>query len=266
VPHRRRAGAARAALLTLALVLTLAAAGCGKGTDAQRHVRQPEENHNGGSLVFAPDGRLLVGMGDGGGAFDARNRAQDPGTRLGKVLAADVDRPGPPRWETLLYGLRNPWRMWVDPALNELWLGDVGQDQVEEIDRVLYEPDEPPKNLGWPAFEGERRLRGRRLQGAGQLVAPVASYSHKLGCSVTGGLIYRGRAIPALAERYVYGDFCTGNLWSLRPLPALKVGDLRREVARAPMLTHLGADADDELVMATGAGEILRAVSARAAR
>jgi glucose/arabinose dehydrogenase len=205
-------------------------------------------------------------MGDGGGAFDARNRAQDQRTRLGKVLAADVDTPGRPRWQTVAYGLRNPWRMWTDTGLNELWIGDVGQDEAEEIDRLRYEPDEPPKNLGWPAFEGERRLPGRRLDGTGELVAPVASYSHELGCSVTGGLVYRGRGVPALAERYVYGDFCTGNLWSLRPLPNLKVADLRREAVRAPMLTHIGTDAEGELVLATGAGEVLRAVSARRAR
>jgi glucose/arabinose dehydrogenase len=229
-------------------------------------VRQPEENHNGGALLFATDGRLLVGMGDGGGAFDPRGRAQDPRSRLGKVLAADVDRPGPVRWRTVLTGLRNPWRMWIDPALDELWLGDVGQDRVEEIDRVPYEPDEPPKNLGWPAFEGHRRLPGRRLDRSGELVPPVATYTHGEGCSVTGGSIYRGRALPALAERYLFGDFCTGRLWSLRPRPGGAVAGLRREAARVPQLTHIGTDAAGELVLALGSGAVLRAVSPRPGR
>jgi glucose/arabinose dehydrogenase len=225
------------------------------------HVEQPEENHNGGAVVFGPDGRLHVGMGDGGGAWDPRDSAQDPGSRLGKVLAADVDAPGRPEWEIVASGLRNPWRMWFDPAMDELWLGDVGQDAVEEIDRLQLEADEPPKNLGWPAFEGERRIGGRQLRGAGERIAPVATYSHEQGCSVTGGLIYRGTAVPGLADRYVLGDFCTGALWTLRPGPAGTLRDARRETARAPQLTHLGADAAGELVLATADGRVLRAVA-----
>jgi glucose/arabinose dehydrogenase len=156
--------------------------------------------------------------------------------------------------------------MWIDPALDELWLGDVGQDRVEEIDRVPYEPDEPPKNLGWPAFEGHRRLPGRRLDRSGELVPPVATYTHGEGCSVTGGSIYRGRALPALAERYLFGDFCTGRLWSLRPRPGGAVAGLRREAARVPQLTHIGTDAAGELVLALGSGAVLRAVSPRPGR
>jgi glucose/arabinose dehydrogenase len=239
-----------------------AAAGSGRPL---LHVRQPEDNHNGGALLFAPDGRLLVGMGDGGGAFDPRDRAQDPRSRLGKVLAGNVDRPGRVRWQTLLSGARNPWRMWADPALNEVWIGDVGQNRVEEIDRVLYEPEAPPKNLGWPAYEGHRRLPGRRLDRSGELIRPVATYSHADGCSVTGGLIYRGLALPALAERYVFGDFCSGRLWSVRPLPGGPATGLRRETARAPQLTHIGTDARGELVFAVGSGEVLRAVRPRRA-
>ena len=237
----------------------------GRATAASRrellHVDQPEENHNGGALAFGPDGRLYVGMGDGGGAFDPRNNAQDDGSRLGKVLAADVDAPGRPRWDIMLRGLRNPWRMWFDPAMNELWIGDVGQDHEEEVDRVPLELDEPPKNLGWPAYEGEWRFDDRELE-SGELVAPVATYSHDEGCSVTGGLIYRGTAIPGLSERYVFGDFCTGRLWSLRPKPGGGAGGLRVERVRIPQLTHIGADAHGELVFTTGDGRVLRAVPA----
>lgn len=222
---------------------------------------QPEENHNGGALAFGPDGRLYVGLGDGGGAFDPLNAAQDPGTRLGKILAADIDGEGAPRWETVALGVRNPWRFSFDPALGELWIGDVGQDDIEEINRLYPEPDEPPKNLGWPAREGSQVLDAGRLVSGGDLIGPVAEYTHdEGGCSVVGGVVYRGTRIPALRERYVYGDFCSGALWTLEPRPASAVADVRREAAEAPQLTHIGTDARGELVLATGSGEVLRAV------
>jgi glucose/arabinose dehydrogenase len=236
----------------------------GDGTVAPKAVRQllavdqPEENHNGGQLAFGPDGRLYLGLGDGGGAFDPRATAQDPDSRLGKILATSVD--GPARWQTILTGLRNPWRFSFDPALGELWIGDVGQDAVEEIDRVLLESDEPPKNLGWSAFEGDRRLEGHDLDGAGELVWPVATYDHNPGCSVTGGVVYGGGALPQLVGRYVYGDFCSGALWSLRPTPGSGAADVRRERATVPQLTHIGTDADGELLLASGAGALYRAV------
>src|SRR4029079_15075727 len=107
-----------------------------------------------------------------GGAFDPRRTAQDQGGKLGKNLAADV-RQEKPAWEVVLSGLRNPWRFSFDAALGELWIGDVGQDEVEEVDRVLLEPDEPPKNLGWSAFEGTKRLGGHDLDTSGDLVWPV---------------------------------------------------------------------------------------------
>jgi len=240
-------------------------AGAGTRRELLR-VKQPEENHNGGALLFATDGRLMVGMGDGGGAFDPSSRAQDPRERLGKLLAADIDAGGRVRWEPVLTGLRNPWRVWMDPALNELWVGDVGQDDAEEIDRVLYEPDEAPKNLGWPAWEGDELIDRDRLADDADPVAPVAAYGHDEGCSVTAGLIYRGRALEALRERYVYGDFCTGTVWSLRPRAALAVDDVRRERARVPQLTSIGADARGELVFTSAAGEVLRAVAPGASR
>lgn len=224
-------------------------------------VSQPEENHNGGAILFGPDGRLYVGMGDGGGAFDPDGLAQDRRSLLGKVIAADPDGRGRPRWEILLTGLRNPWRMWFDPALAQLWIGDVGQDRTEEIDRVRLEPDEPPKNLGWPAFEGDRKLRLEALRGEGELVGPAAVYRHSEGCSVTAGLIYRGSGIPALAERYVFGDFCSGSIWSLAPTPGGKVKDARIETARLPQLTHIGTDTAGELVLAAADGRIFRATA-----
>jgi glucose/arabinose dehydrogenase len=223
------------------------------------HVEQPEENHNGGQLAFGPDGRLYLGLGDGGGAFDPRRTAQNPDTLLGKVVATRVD--GAPDWETVLTGLRNPWRFWFDPALGELWLGDVGQDEIEEVHRVPLELDEPPKNLGWSAYEGTRRVGRHDLDRGGELVWPVATYDHEAGCSITGGPIYRGDDLPRLGQRYVYGDFCSGAIWTLRPRPALEVDDVRRERATVPQLTHIGVDDRGELVFASGSGAIYRAVT-----
>ena len=224
-------------------------------------VDQPEENHNGGQLAFGPDDRLYLGLGDGGGAFDPRATAQDPHNLLGKLIAVDVDAKTP-RWKIVLTGLRNPWRFWFDPALGEIWIGDVGQNEVEEIDRVLLELDEPPKNLGWSAFEGTKRIRGHDLHRGGELIWPVAAYGHGDGggCSVTGGLIYGGSRLSELSRRYVYGDYCAGTLWSLRPAPGLRAEDVRREHANVPLLAHIGTDSDGELVFASGKGDIYRAV------
>ena len=224
-------------------------------------VDQPEENHNGGQLAFGPDGRLYLALGDGGGAFDPRRAAQDLDSKLGKILAADIDRPGDVRWKTVLYGLRNPWRFSFDSALTEMWVADVGQDEVEEINRVALELDEPPKNLGWSAYEGTQRIRSDDLRGPGEVVWPVVAYGHDdgNGCSVTGGVVYRGSALPALSGRYVFGDFCSGLIWTVRPRPDGRVEDLRRErEAKLPQLTHIGTDARGELLLATYAGDVFR--------
>ena len=222
---------------------------------------QPEENHNGGQLAFGLDGRLYLGLGDGGGAFDPERTAQDADDLLGKIVAADVGA-AEPRWEVVMSGLRNPWRFSFDPALGELWVGDVGQDDVEEIDRVLLEDDEPPKNLGWSAFEGTDRISGHVLDRTGELIWPVATYTHEQGCSVTGGVVYAGSALTALGRRYVYGDFCSGIVWTLQGTPEGRARDVRREQAKVPGLTHIGTDADGELVFASGTGALYRAVPA----
>jgi glucose/arabinose dehydrogenase len=225
------------------------------------HVRQPEENHKGGHLAFGPDGRLYLGLGDGGGAFDPRGTAQDPRRLLGKLLALDVDRYER-GWEIVLTGLRNPWRFAFDNALGEVWIGDVGQDRTEEVDRVRLELDEPPKNLGWSVYEGTRRLDGHRRRGRGELVFPAATYTHADGCSVTGGVVYGGARLDRLSRRYVYGDFCSGALWSLRAAAGKGAVDVRREHAKVPQLTHIGTDGDGELVLASAGGAIYRAVPA----
>jgi glucose/arabinose dehydrogenase len=233
----------------------------GRRTRELLHVAQPEPNHNGGHLAFGPDGRLYVGMGDGGGAFDPERRAQDPQDKLGKLLSTDVEDV---RWRVELIGLRNPWRFAFDAALGEVWIGDVGQDHVEEIDRVLLEPDEPPKNLGWSAFEGTERVgEGDDSLTDGELVWPATQYTHDDGCSVTGGYVYQGTRLPRLRGRYLYGDFCSGVLWSLRSAPKGRAADVRRERAAVPQLTHIGPDADGEPLFASAAGAIYRAVRAR---
>jgi glucose/arabinose dehydrogenase len=224
---------------------------------------QPEENHNGGQLAFGPDGRLYLGLGDGGGSFDPSETAQDLDSPLGKIASLDVD-VARPRWRTELYGLRNPWRFSFDPALGELWVADVGQDETEEINRVLLEPDEPPKNLGWSAFEGTYRIHETHaLDGRGKLIWPVAAYSHDEGCSVTGGHVYRGTALPKVSGRYIYGDFCSGALWTLKPTPGGHAEDVRREHASVPQLTHIGEDSDGRIVFASATGALYRATPAR---
>ena len=224
-------------------------------------VDQVEENQKGGQLAFGPDGRLYVGLGDGGGAFDPEDAAQDPGRPLGKIVALDVDAPRP-RWRAVMVGLRNPWRFAFDPALGDVWVADVGQDHVEEVNRVRLEPDEPPKNLGWSAYEGRHQLGRSQLRGDGDVVYPVAAYGHDEGCSVIGGVVYGGVGLPGMSRRYVFGDFCSGTLWTLRGKPGRGVTDVRREVAKVPQLTSIGVDTDGELVFASATGSLYRAVPA----
>ena len=183
-------------------------------------VDQPYSNHNGGLLLFDRTGALLVGLGDGGSGNDPGNRAQDLSVPLGKILRLDpatgapaAGNPFPGRPGVWAYGLRNPWRFSFDGD-GALLVGDVGQDHVEEVDLV------PPArqagaNFGWPRDEGDRRNRDVRIAGA--TVAPALTYTHAGGaCSVTGGEVYHGSALPALRGTYVFGDYCRGDLLGAR--------------------------------------------------
>jgi len=222
---------------------------------------QPAVNHNGGQLAFGPDGRLYLGLGDGGGNFDPRRTAQDPRNKLGKLLSLDVDSEQA-EWRVELLGLRNPWRFAFDGE--DLWIPDVGQGKIEEVNRVRLDPSEPPQNLGWSAFEGTRRVNeeGRHdLNRDGALVWPATEYGHGDGCSITAGFVYRGQGVPRLAGRYLYGDWCSGNLWSLREAQDLRVEDVRREEAELEQVTHIGPDGNGEPVLAAGDGAIYRAVA-----
>jgi glucose/arabinose dehydrogenase len=200
-------------------------------------IQQPYPNHNGGLVLFGPDGYLYVGMGDGGSAGDPQNRAQNLNSLLGKLLRIDP-RPGATlapssnpfvgkagRDEVYAYGLRNPWRFSFDRKTDALYIGDVGQDSREEID---YAPrgGAAGKDYGWSCFEGTRRYNGSRR--CPSPTAPVLDYGRGGGeCSVTGGVVVRDPRLPQLAGRYVYGDFCTGVLRSFRIRGGKATGDSR---------------------------------------
>ena len=218
-------------------------------------VRQPYAKHNGGQLAFGPDGYLYVGMGDGGSGGDPENRAQDLASRLGKLLRLNVDRAGA-AWQVAGYGLRNPWRFSFDRATGDLYIGDVGQGDWEEID---FMPRVSPglENYGWDVFEGRHRFEEKELNPRGKLVEPVAEYDHSEGCSVTGGFVYRGKDIPALRGRYLYGDYCSGTVWSLR-IAGGKATGIRREAIRVDELSSFGEDARGELYLVAHGGTVYR--------
>jgi glucose/arabinose dehydrogenase len=193
-------------------------------------VRQPYANHNGGQLQFDSGGMLYVGMGDGGSAGDPGNRAQNMSQRLGKLLRIDPLRRGA-KWQIVGLGLRNPWRFSFDRANGDLYIGDVGQGEWEEIDYRPRAQISTLANYGWHVFEGRARYSNTAL-GPGQLVAPIDVYSHdEGGCSVTGGYVYRGRAVSAASGRYFFGDYCSGIVWSLRVQEG-RAADVRREPFR----------------------------------
>jgi glucose/arabinose dehydrogenase len=208
-------------------------------------VKQPYANHNGGQLQFGPDGWLYVGMGDGGSGGDPENRAQNLKSRLGKLLKINVNSRKP-IVQVAGYGLRNPWRFSFDKQTGDLYIGDVGQNQFEEIN---YTPRNSPgvENYGWRVYEGSHVYApGEKPNTAGHLVMPVAEYSHGSGCSVTGGYVYRGSQVAALKGRYIYGDFCSGRIWTF-VIQGGKAADLRAESISIKNLSSFGLDARGEL-------------------
>jgi glucose/arabinose dehydrogenase len=217
-------------------------------------VRQPYANHNGGELQFDRNGFLYVGMGDGGSGGDPGNRAQRMNERLGKLLRINPLRRGA-KWKIVALGLRNPWRFSFDRANGDLYIADVGQGNWEEIDYRSRAVISRLANYGWHVYEGRARFANSAL-GPGQLIAPVYVYSHAGGnCSVSGGYVYRGTAVPAAVGRYFFGDYCTGDVWSLRVASGRAV-DVRQEAFHAGTLTTFGEDTAGELYLGTGGGEI----------
>ena len=227
-------------------------------------IPQPYGNHNGGMIAFGPDHYLYIGMGDGGSGGDPANYAQNQNELLGKLLRIDVDQQRPygippdnpfvkgnGRPEIFSWGLRNPWRFSFDRKSGDLWAGDVGQNAWEEINVIKM-----GKNYGWRLLEGTHCFNPEtHCRRASKFVDPVTEYAHKQGrCSVTGGYVYRGEKIPDLVGTYVFGDFCSGEIWGYRngEKQILQSTDLQ--------ISSFGEDRDGELYVLGYGGEIFRMV------
>lgn len=236
---------------------------------------QPASNHNGGQVAFGPDGFLYLGLGDGGSSGDPEGRGQDLSDLLGSILRVDL-RAGDPytvpadnpfagnpnaRPEVWSYGLRNPWRFSFDRATGDLYIADVGETQVEEID-VSTPADGAGRgvNYGWSIMEGSQCFRGSGCDRTG-LTLPVLEYSHQEGCSVTGGYVYRGSSIPELQGHYFYADFCQGWVRSFR-----YTGGAVTDEASWPTLSpggpivSFGEDSAGELYILQAGGGVFRIV------
>lgn len=233
-----------------------------------------ESNHNGGLLLFGPGGDMYIGTGDGGGGGDQhgdRGNGQNLGSLLGKILRIDPrasgGRPytvpdGNPfagrsgaRAEIYAYGLRNPWRFSFDRSTGDLTIGDVGQDEVEEIDFVRSGRGRGA-NFGWRVFEGDQRFASG--ESAPAAVRPVLSFRHANGyCSITGGVIVRDPALAGLRGRYVFGDYCKGQILSAR-LSGGKATGLRSTRLQVANLTSFGEDAGGRVYATSGNGGVYR--------
>ena len=211
------------------------------------------DNHNGGALAFGPDGKLYAGIGDGGGAGDPLGSGQSPGSKLGKLLRA----AGPTfkTWQVAGYGLRNPWRYAFDSATGDLYIGDVGQGNREEVDYRTAANLATPANYGWNRFEGTQDYdTGTVLDPADSpatpLVFPVQEYDHSNGdCAIIGGHVYRGSAMADEVGRYFYADLCSGRVWSM----AAGGGDNRVEAVTVNFPVSFGTDSAGELYVVSSA-------------
>ena len=231
---------------------------------------QPYANHNGGQVTFGPDGMLYYFLGDGGAGGDPQGNGQKLSTRLGKILRINPAPSGPEAYtvppdnpfagrsgvlpEIYAYGLRNPWRNSFDRATGDLWIGDVGQNMTEEIDWAPA-AQAAGANYGWNAFEG-RKPFNPATQAEGHR-PPVHEYPTSRGCSVTGGYVYRGTAIPALAGVYVFGDFCNGELQGLR-LEGGKAADVGPLNLKVDSLSSFGEDSAGNVYALSLAGGMFR--------
>lgn len=232
-------------------------------------IDQPFSNHNGGLIVFGPDGMLYIGMGDGGSGGDPLGHGQNLGTLLGALLRIDVDRGDPytippdnpfagradARGEIWAYGLRNPWRFAFDRTAGLLYIADVGQNRWEEIN--VAPASAGGLNYGWNLTEGNHCFPSDPCDRTG-LTPPVLEYSHDEGCSVTGGHVYRGRAIPELAGHYFYADYCRGWIRSFR-YTSEGVRDQRTwSIGNVGLITSFGEDSAGELYVLSQDGRVFR--------
>jgi glucose/arabinose dehydrogenase len=243
-------------------------------------IPQPYWNHNGGTIVFGPDGYLYIGMGDGGSRADPHGNGQDTGTLLGKILRIDVDKretgrgyavpPDNPmaglkgaRDEIWALGIRNVWRIAFDRETGDLWAGDVGQDLWEEIDII-----EKGGNYGWNLREGMHPfIEKDKSEGSGpdpRFIEPIWEYHHDVGKSITGGNVYRGKAAPELNGAYLYADFVSGTVWALWYDKAQKrVTANRAIVAKGAPVVTFGEDDAGETYYTTQEGGIWKFAPAK---
>jgi glucose/arabinose dehydrogenase len=221
-------------------------------------VDQPYVNHNGGHVLFGPDGHLYVGMGDGGAGGDPHGNGQNPRALLGKLLRIDVDAPDP-RPEIWAIGLRNPWRFAFDAPSGLLYIADVGQDKWEEVDVAPLA--QRGLNYGWNIMEGKHEYarRGRSIAG---LVAPIVEYGHGDGCSITGGFVYRGSAMPDLAGTYFFSDYCDGWIRSFRMRDGRALERREWRGLDAGSVTSFGLDSAGEMYLTTQDGILRKFVPA----
>jgi glucose/arabinose dehydrogenase len=211
-------------------------------------VPDPAPNHNGGQLQFGPDGDLYWSNGDAGGEGDPYNVGQNLGKKFARIMKLNVHRAGA-KWLLVAYGLRNPWRFSFDSGGN-LYIADVGQDHWEEID-YLPHGFRGIANFGWPHWEGNHLFRANvPLAKTGRYVRPVAEYSHELGCAVIGGYVWQGR--------YVFGDACSGTVFSLKMVRG-RATTIRREAPKIEGLSAFGLDAGGRLyAMSSASGNLYR--------
>jgi len=230
-------------------------------------VDQPYSNHNAGNLTFGPDGKLWVGLGDGGSAGDPHGNGQNPRALLGKMLRIDVDA-AEPEPEIVAMGLRNPWRYAFDPKTGDLYIGDVGQDKWENVYAIAHD-DLVGHNFGWNVREG-RHCYAKHPCDRPDFTPPVVDYAHgEEGCSVTGGFVYRGAALPALDGVYFYGDYCSAKIKSFRWTPEAGATDhwaWKEALDPDGDLTNLssfGVDARGELYLVSLDGNVFELVPRR---
>lgn len=240
---------------------------------------QPFSNHNGGQITFGPDGFLYIGLGDGGSSGDPDNRAQRLDEPLGSILRIDIAAPSPTgapysvpadnpftqtpaaRSEIWSYGLRNPWRFSFDRATGDLYIGDVGENAWEEVNwSPAAEGAGRAVNYGWNRMEGRHCFTDDDCDQTG-LALPVLEYGHDIGCSVTGGYVYRGTAIPELQGHYFYGDFCGGFVRSFRVEGGAVVDEFDWPTLRpGGTVSSFGEDAAGELYVLVGEGRVFKIV------